>query len=93
MSCQCKTGNETLPLIMNSAGKSQPINCTSAQSLVKIKSHTTHTSGSGTDANLDMRFKIRVKDNSQTVNDKCPSGVNCIACYFSNFNEFCYDFI
>merc|ERR1719361_2222801 len=74
MSCQIKTGNETLPLIKYSAGKSQPINCTSAQSLVWIKSHTAHVGGSGTDANLDMTFRIRGKDNSKTVIDKCSSG-------------------
>ena len=60
-SISCTT-NTSDPLILTNYGiKSDPIDCKRQMALQRVKTHTTHISSSGTNANLDMTFRVTKK--------------------------------
>ena len=63
ISCTKKNANDTsIPLILTKKGNlSEPIECQREMALQRVKTHTTHISRSGTNANLDMTFRVTKK--------------------------------
>ena len=75
------------PLILTRSGiRSDPVDCKRQMSLQRVKTHTTHIKSSGTDANLDMTFRVTKKVGNDheivrrceklRLNDRCTSN-NC----------------
>ena len=87
ISCTTKDANTSDPLILTNKGVlSDPIDCKREMALQRVKTHTTHISYSGTDANLDMTFRVTKKVGNDheivrrceklRLNDRCKS-FNC----------------
>ena len=66
--------NTSVPLKLKRGGKSDPIECKQAMALQRVKTHTTHIADSGTDANLDMKFRVVQKVGNETkIVGECES--------------------
>jgi len=83
ISCTKKDANTSVPLILTRRGISDPIDCKREMALQRVKTHTTHILNSGTDANLDMTFRVTNSTNDDVrrceklrLNDRCSS-YNC----------------
>jgi hypothetical protein len=91
ISCTKKNANGTsIPLKVTKEGyiSEHFLECKREMALQKVKTHTTHISNSGTDANLDMTFRvtekvgngngiIRRRCESLRLNARCSSKYNC----------------
>ena len=68
ISCTKKNATaNTVPLILTRSGiRSDPIDCKREMVLQRVKTHTAHKSESGTNANIDMTFRVMKKVENDT---------------------------
>ena len=92
ISCTKKNAaaNTSVPLILTRSGIiSDPIDCKREMVLQRVKTHTTQISESGTNANIDMTFRVTKKvGNDDEIVRRCEKLSLSIRCISYNCHEY-----